>query len=113
MTTEQPEYPALDTLYTDRAHILALLALHYTSYIAYSDADEPDYAVLTLETPHGQMTWHIHARDLELFPHVRRSEPVLAAHAYDGHTTEEKHARIRARIASFAPGSVLTGSSGT
>lgn len=110
-TTAEPEYPELDAIYTDRAHILALLALHYSSYIAYSDTENTGWAVLTLDTPHGQMSWHIAERDMGLFPHVRRADATQAARAYDGHSTAEKHARIRARVASFAPGAVLAGSS--
>jgi hypothetical protein len=93
--------PDLNALYTDRGHILALLALHYSAYIAYSDRTNPLWPVLTFETPHGQMAWHIAPGDLHLFGHVRRSDDALATVAYDGHTTDEKHARIRARVASF------------
>jgi hypothetical protein len=93
--------PDLNAIYTDRGHILALLALHYSAYIAYSDRTNPEWPVLTLETPHGQMAWHIAPGDLYLFPHVRRADDAQAIVAYDGHTTEEKHARILTRVKSF------------
>ena len=98
-----PDLPATgnDEVYRDRAHILALLSLHYAAYIACSDLAAPDWPVLTLSTPHGQMTWHIAPSDLELFGHVRRAGNAEAALAYDGHSTAEKHARIRARVNSF------------
>lgn len=96
------ETPAdLNALYRDRAHILALLALHYPAHIASSDPEHPDWPVLTLETPQGQMSWHLASTDLDLFPHVRRADDDQAAAAYDGHTTDDKHARIRARVATF------------
>jgi hypothetical protein len=85
----------IDNLYRDRAHILSLLALHYPACIAHSDQANPDWPVLMLETPTGQMTWHLAARDLDLFPHVRREpDAEAAAQAYDGHTTADKHRRI-------------------
>lgn len=98
----QPGPNPVDVAYRDRAHVLALAALHYPAYIAYSDKEHPEWPVLTLETPHGQMTWHIAPSELELFPHVRHEpDAAAAAKAYDGHTTDEKQARIRARVASY------------
>lgn len=91
----------VDGIYRDRSHILALLALHYSGHIAFSDPSTPTWPVLTLETPHGQMSWHIHPDQLELFGHVRRADDRLAAAAYDGHSTETKHDRIRSRVESF------------
>lgn len=90
-----------NAVYRDRAHILALLALHYPAYWAYSDAANKDWPVLTLDTPQGQMSWHIAPRDIGLFQHVRRAADDQAAAAYDGHSTEDKHDRIRARIYAF------------
>lgn len=90
-----------NAVYRDRAHILALLALHYPAYVAYSDRTNPEWAVLTLDTPEGQMSWHIAPADVGLFTHVRRADDALAAEAYDGHSTEDKHDRIRARIYKF------------
>jgi hypothetical protein len=101
ITVNDPPAPDLDALYTDRAHILALLALHYPAYIAYSDPGTPDWPVLTLDTPHGQMAWHIAPRDADLFGHVRRVDDAEAARAYDGHSTDTKHQRIRTRCFSF------------
>lgn len=99
-TTGLPQVD-IDAIYRDRAHILALLSLHYSAYLAHSDQANPNWPVLTLDTPHGQLTWHISPDDVGLFGHVRRAGDAEAALAYDGHSTEEKHARIRARVESF------------
>lgn len=99
--TETADDTDLNRLYTERAHLLALLALHYPAYIAESDRDNPGWPVLTIDTPAGQMAWHLASRDLELFPHVRRADNDEAADAYDGHTTSDKLERIRARIAQY------------
>lgn len=43
------------------------------------DPKEPDWPVVFIELPTGQVSWHMP-------PHARE---------WDGHTTEEKYARIR------------------
>lgn len=101
MTTTDEDH--LNALYTDRAHILALLALHYPSYLAYSDTANPDWPVLTLELPTGQASWHIAKADLPLFAHVRDADQAEATAAYDGHTTDEKNARIRQHTGNYTP----------
>jgi hypothetical protein len=42
--------------------------------------------------PSGQMTWHIHDSELEMFDHLTR----IPEHSWDGHTTEEKYERLAA-----------------
>jgi hypothetical protein len=80
-----------DGAYRERAHLVAHLASLYPSHIGLTDPNAPDWAVVTVETPTGQMTWHIAATDLGLFEHVERSlDPV-----WDGHTTEQKYERLR------------------
>ena len=93
----------LDSLYRDHIHALALLALHYPAYLAFSDPNNPAIAVLTLDTPQGQLCYHVPGADAHsgLWQHVRWSEPADAQVAYDGHTIDEKQERIRARIRSF------------
>lgn len=84
-------------VYRERAHLVAHLAARpdYPSVLSYSDPDEPEWPVLTVHTPAGQLTWHIAPADLDLFAHV----PVVAADdplaRWDGHTTDEKYARLR------------------
>lgn len=79
-------------VYRERAHLVAFLAAAYDSTIGYTDPDEPDWAVVVIRTPEGQMTWHISPDDMDLFDHVER-EP---EHVWDGHTTEEKYERLKA-----------------
>jgi hypothetical protein len=82
-------------LYRERAHLLAFIAAtpDITGVLSYSDPRQPEYAVLTLDTEAGQLTWHIHPDDLDRFPHVPLVDPALAP-AWDGHTTAEKNARL-------------------
>lgn len=94
---------ALNAGYRERAHLVALLAADYPSYIGHTDPAEPDWAVVTVELPTGQACWHIAPADMDLFRHVRiaigRDRP------WDGHSTEEKYRRIAdlARSRSAAP----------
>jgi hypothetical protein len=85
-------------IYTERANLLAYLATQFPAAIAFNDPDEPDWAVLYLETPRGQMSWHLAPWDLGLFSghvHVMDSEEIV----WDGHTTEEKYGRLRLLVA--------------
>lgn len=47
--------------------------------------------VVVIELPHGQVTWHFHDREADLFSFLRRIE-----WEYDGHSTEEKYKRLEA-----------------
>lgn len=79
-------------IYRERAALIAFLAWTYPSVFAYNDPDEPDWAVIYIDSDEGQLSWHISPDDMDLFPHV----PVVTAGAprWDGHTTEEKYERL-------------------
>lgn len=86
-------HATLDGAYRERAHLVAWLAALYPAHIGYTDPAAIDWLVVTIETPTGQMSWHIAERDRDLFEHVRL---VVSTHnVWDGHTTEEKYARLR------------------
>jgi hypothetical protein len=52
------------------------------------DAAEPDWPVLFVDTPHGQMSWHLPANEIEL------SEWPAYPGQWDGHTVQEKRIRL-------------------
>lgn len=79
-------------IYRERAYLVAHLAALYPSTIGVTDPSEPDWAVVIVNGPGGQMSWHIARDDLKLFEHV----PWDNEAAWDGHTTEEKYERLRA-----------------
>lgn len=83
----------LRNVYRERAHLVAHLASLYRSHLGDTDqTTAPDWPVVTVETPTGQMAWHVHAGDTDLFhPLVKSSEPI----PYDGHSTEQKYFRLR------------------
>ncbi|MFB6809437.1 hypothetical protein [Streptomyces sp. NPDC056387] len=80
-----------DRAYRERAHLVAHLASLYPATIGLTDPNAPDWPVITIETPAGQMTWHIAAADLDLFEHVERSLDAV----WDRHTTEHKYERLQ------------------
>lgn len=85
-----------DSVYRERAHLVALMATAYPSHIGATDPAEPDWKVVVIDTPAGQMSWHISPDDLDLFRHVRPTRPDDAP--WDGHSTDEKYARVRRLI---------------
>lgn len=85
-----------DGAYRERAQLVAWLAAMHESVIAPApDVDEPGWQIVYVYAGGWQMSWHVHPRDAELF---KRVEHVAADHPraqWDGHTTEQKHNRIR------------------
>jgi hypothetical protein len=90
-----------DGAYRERAHLAAYLAALHPSHIGRSDPNAPDWPVLIVETPAGQMSWHIAERDVDLFAHVRHTDRVCRG--WDGHTTDQKYERLRKLTATAKP----------
>ncbi|MBO3751564.1 hypothetical protein J5X84_36290 [Streptosporangiaceae bacterium NEAU-GS5] len=82
--------------YRERSHLIAFLAALYPAVITYSDPANPTWPVIYLTTPEGQLSWHLAATDLDLYPGITIVDPGTVT--WDGHTTEEKYARL-ARLA--------------
>jgi hypothetical protein len=89
---------AADTVYRERAHLVAHLAAVYPSCIGYTDPSEPDWAVVTIDLPTGQACWHVAPDDMDLFGHVTATNAEL----WDGHSTAEKYERIDAHTRALA-----------
>lgn len=81
-----------DDIYRERARLVAFLAAIYPSHSGFSDPTEPDWLVVTVETPQGQMSWHVSPDDQGLFNHVRRTRHT--DRPWDEHTTPEKYERL-------------------
>jgi hypothetical protein len=91
----------LTATYRERAHLAAFLTVLYPSVIVIDgDPSAPGWALVYVDSPAGQLSWHLSGDDLDLFPHVQRvaSNEVT----WDGHTTEEKYERIRSLTAALA-----------
>ena len=83
-------------LYRERAHLIAVFASHYPARLAYNDEFEPEMAVLYVHTSAGQVTWHLHPDDLDLFGHVPWADTDTSLFTvFDGHDKDEALARLR------------------
>lgn len=93
-----------DSVYRERSHLLALLAAIYPSVLVDgADREAPDWPVLYIQLPTGQVSWHISPIDQDLFGHVRRTiAHTLNAPVWDGHTTDEKYERVDAAARAIA-----------
>lgn len=97
-TYEDATSTPTDDVYRERARLVAFLAASHPAVLAFSDPSTPGWAVLTIETPAGQMSWHISPDDLDLFPealvaHVHPEDPRAK---WDGHDTPTKYERLTA-----------------
>ncbi|MGH3628032.1 MAG: hypothetical protein ACRDRL_11415 [Sciscionella sp.] len=97
---EQSPDDKLNAAYRERAHLVALLTTLFPSHIGYTDPNEREWAVAIVETPAGQLSWHIARDDIYLFAHVPVS--LSTDRGWDGHSTEEKYERVRKLIADKA-----------
>lgn len=104
LTPYERERAAKDAAYTERNRLVALLAALFPSSLEENrDGSPEDRAegwnwVCYVDLPTGSATWHIPDRELSLFDHVPRHQ----GRQWDGHTTEEKYARIERLVAEWA-----------
>lgn len=89
---------ALNAAYRERSHLVAHLAASFPSAIGYHDPNEPDWAVVIVDLPTGQVSWHVSPHDMDLFEQTPRAE----INTWDGHGTEEKYARLDAHTRALA-----------
>lgn len=81
----------LDAVYRERAHLVAALAARWPAVRTPMDAD--GYSVVYIDSPAGQLSWHIHQADIGLFRHVALTG-TPPEQLWDGHSTEEKYQRV-------------------
>ncbi|GGS98800.1 hypothetical protein GCM10010156_66150 [Planobispora rosea] len=93
----------LRSVYAERAALIAYLAGQHPAVIVENDLSAPDMALIYLDTPAGQLSWHLHPHDLHLFDHVARVT-APAGPVWDGHSTDEKYRRLR-RLVNGSAGS--------
>ena len=84
----------LDRTYGERDRLVGALSKLFPSSLERHGGSEPwDDAwrwVVYISLPTGQVSWHIHDRELPWFDHLWRNLGTL----WDGHTTKEKYARL-------------------
>ena len=83
-----------DSVYEERDRLVAALSKCYSSHLArhsWPDWEDDWRNIVCVHLPTGQAAWHIHDSELDMFEHLAASD---AACFYDGHSTEEKYARL-------------------
>lgn len=86
----------LDGAYTERnALAAALIRIGRYRCWCVNAPDAEGWYIVYADTPAGQVSWHVHPRDIHLFS-TANGVPLFSGEAepWDGHTTEEKYRRI-------------------
>lgn len=81
-----------DEAYAERNQLVAFLASRYPSGIrptAIEGWDPCWHGCVFIDTPEGQLSWHYHDREADLFAHLPAYDK-----PWDGHTTPEKYERL-------------------
>jgi hypothetical protein len=79
-----------DDVYRERAELVAFLARIYGAYV-WENPAEPDWPIVYIGTPAGQLSWHLAKTDMDLFENF----PKANNNMWDGHSTSEKYDRLR------------------
>lgn len=93
---------AKNQAYEERNRLVAVLARIWPSGVAKTDIEGWDPAwhnCVYIDTPVGQASWHFHDSDAHLFEGL---PPYRGA--WDGHSTEEKYARLASLLNASAEG---------
>lgn len=86
----------IDGVYRERNILVSFLSkLYPASLERHVPDDDPNWDeewkwVVFIDSPCGQLTWHIHDKELLIFNHLNRN----TGRVWDGHTKEEKYHRL-------------------
>lgn len=86
---------AKNSAYTERNQLVSYLSKQYHSHLCRHPDEDKEWEakwrwIVCIHGPTGQMTWHIHDKELKNFRHLR----VHKDH-WDGHTNDEKYKRLK------------------
>jgi hypothetical protein len=83
----------MDVVYAERNRLVAALA-HLFGNAAWRgiDPSAPDFTVVYIDLPSGQVSWHIPDAEMDQFPPLPLRDPT----GWDGHDTDEKYRRVGA-----------------
>lgn len=88
----------INDVYTERNRAVALACelahrLGYHTEVYHGDiGEEPEWVVVFIDLPTGQVSWHIPAQEyIDLFPAIVAN----LNNSWDGHSTDDKNSRIQ------------------
>jgi len=84
-----------DGVYSERNRLVAALSKLFPSWLEDHPAEDKEWAehwrtIVFIDGPGGQMSWHIHFSEIEMFSHLEHR----GGDSWDGHTTEQKYERL-------------------
>jgi hypothetical protein len=79
-----------DVAYFERNLLVAALTKLWPSHI-WLNPDDEEWPIIYIESPMGQLSWHVPKRELILFEHLEFGE-----NTWDGHSPAEKEDRLNA-----------------
>lgn len=96
------EQAAKNAAYRERDQLVALISSIWPSWLGRHEGEWQDAwrNIVYVQTPAGQLSWHIHDSEMPLFDHLAFD----ASKPWDGHTTEEKYERIRKLVTTSGRG---------
>ena len=80
--------------YKERDMLVCALSKLFPAYLARHSEDDKDWEddwrwIVYIDLPTGQVSWHIHDSERELFNHLELKE-----NKWDGHNTQRKYERL-------------------
>jgi hypothetical protein len=93
-TIEQHALVQRDQAYAERDALVCVISKLWPSHIMAHPPEDKDWDpewmhIVCVHSPVGQLTWHIHNRELPMFGHL-----AVRPNDWDGHTTAEKYYRL-------------------
>lgn len=80
----------IDKVYNERNRVVAALSKLFPASIEI-DPKEPEWKVVIIDIPTGQVSWHVAKHEMHMFAHLEHGK-----REWDGHDTEEKYRRLGA-----------------
>lgn len=84
----------ISLVYAERNNMVAFISKLFPSYLSEHPVSDPHWplewsTLVFIETPKGQMSFHINKDELPKFKHLEFKE-----NKWDGHSSEEKYRRL-------------------
>jgi hypothetical protein len=83
-----------DAVYRERAELVAYLAAHYPAVLVTDAPDAPGWAIIYINLPTGQASWHLANDDVALVADVETVPADDPRATWDQHSTELKYQRL-------------------
>lgn len=92
----EKERESKDGAYRERNLLVQALTKLFPSYLARHDENDMGWDrdwmwIVYIDLPTGQVSWHLHDSEVQLFSHLEVQE-----NKWDGHNTERKYERLQA-----------------